>query len=158
MRWSQAYRERAGHHDTIDTVDTLGAQAPETVHSVNTVNSVMPGTGGDMASRAAGRSAHTVNSVNSVTAAKAGEIISPPFVNDPIERAAIQAEGLPVRRIRKRMMSWARAEDEPQPGDYCGCCEGQLWWTESEGSRGWCCCRCHPPCHLQPGEFRAVAT
>ncbi len=47
-----------------------------------------------------------------------------PFVDDPEERAAIQTEAMPVRRIRKRMTSWVQASDEPQPGDHCGCCSG----------------------------------
>jgi len=78
--------------------------------------------------------------------------------DDAAERAAIQSEGIAVQRIRKRMMSWARPDDLPQPGDYCGCCSGSLWWMESEAPRGWCCCRCHPPVHLQAGQFRVVAT
>jgi len=78
--------------------------------------------------------------------------------DDPIERAAIQAEAMPVRRTRKRMMSWAQAEDIPKPGDYCGCCSGSLWWSDTDPPRGWCCTTCHPPCHLQAGQFRAVAT
>jgi hypothetical protein len=86
------------------------------------------------------------------------ESTSQPFVDDPAERAAIQAEAMPVRRIRKRMMSWARADDEPQPGDYCGCCKGSLWWTETETPKGWRCHWCHPPVHLPPGAFRVVAT
>ncbi len=32
-----------------------------------------------------------------------------PFVNDPVERAAIQTEEQPVRRLRKRMTNWAQA-------------------------------------------------
>ncbi len=92
-----------------------------------------------------------------------GQIVAPepgnrPFVDDPEERAAIQTEAMPVRRIRKRMTSWVQASDEPQPGDHCGCCSGSLWWTQSEAPRGWCCCRCRPPVHLPPGAFRVVAT
>lgn len=59
---------------------------------------------------------------------------------------------------RRRPVSWARPDILPQPGDVCGCCGGSKWWTSSPTPDGWCCCRCHPPCHLQPGEFRAVAT
>ena len=81
-----------------------------------------------------------------------------PFITDPIERAAIQAEALPVRRIRKRPVSWARPDDEPAPGDYCGCCSGLLWWIDTDPPRGWRCACCYPPCHLQAGQFRAVAT
>ena len=79
-----------------------------------------------------------------------------PFVNDPIERAAIQAEaeGLPVRHLRSRYVG----DNEPQPGDYCGCCHASLWWTETEEPKGWRCSRCHPPAHLQVGHFRVVAT
>jgi len=81
-----------------------------------------------------------------------------PFVTDPVERAAIQAEAQPVRRIRKRPVSWARADDEPAPGDYCGCCSGSLFWSDTDPPRGWCCTTCHPPCHLQVGQFRVLAT
>jgi hypothetical protein len=77
-----------------------------------------------------------------------------PFVDDPEERAAIQAEALPVRHLRPR----AAGQGQPQPGDYCGCCKGSLWWTEAEAPKGWRCCCCHPPAHLAPGQFRAVAT
>ena len=132
MRWSQAYRARIGHHDTIDTMDTMGAKAPETAQSVH--------------------------SVKSVIVAKAGETASPPFVTDRVERAAIQAEAIPVRRIRKRPVSWARADDEPASGDYCGCCSGSLFWSDTDPPRGWCCTTCHPPCHLQADLFRVVAT
>jgi hypothetical protein len=79
-----------------------------------------------------------------------------PFADDPEERAAIEAEALPVRRLRPR----AAGPGQPQPGDYCGCCKGSLWWTETEAEtpKGWRCCCCHPPAHLAPGQFRAVAT
>ena len=77
-----------------------------------------------------------------------------PFVDDPIERAAIQAEAMPVRHLRPRVAG----QGQPQPGDYCGCCRGQLWWAETDTPKGWRCCRCHPPGHLQAGQFRAVAT
>jgi hypothetical protein len=89
---------------------------------------------------------------------KGGNSENRPFVDDPEERAAIQAEALPVQRRRKRMMSWAQPEDVPKPGDYCGCCEGQIWWTSAPVADGWCCCRCHPPACMEPGTFRAVAT
>lgn len=92
----------------------------------------------------------SVNTVNSVMAS--------PEVFAAIECAAIQAEGLPVRRERKRPVSWAQVEDEPAPGDFCGCCAGALWWSDTDPPRGWCCTICHPPCHLQPGQFRVVAT
>jgi hypothetical protein len=81
-----------------------------------------------------------------------------PFVNDPIERAAIQAEHLPARRLNKRSPSWSNPTDEPQPGDFCACCYGSLWWIETETPKGWRCCQCYGPAHLQPGAFRAVAT
>ncbi len=86
------------------------------------------------------------------------ENISRPFVNDPIERAAIQAEAMPVRHIRKRHPAWHDATDEPQPGDRCGCCAASIWWTETANPKGWRCHWCHPPAHLQPSAFRAVAT
>jgi hypothetical protein len=85
-----------------------------------------------------------------------GTPVPDPF--DAIERAAIQAEGQSVRRLRKRHVSWSRADDEPAPGDYCGCCAGQLFWSDTDPPRGWCCTTCHPPCHKQPGTFRVVAT
>ncbi len=72
-----------------------------------------------------------------------------PFVDDPIER-----EAMPVRHLRPR----AAGHGHPQPGDYCGCCKGSLWWTETETPKGWRCCCCHPPAHLEPGQFRAMAT
>lgn len=81
-----------------------------------------------------------------------------PFAADPVERAAIQAEAMPVRRLRKRMVSWEQADDEPQPGDFCGCCCGSLFWSDTDPPRGWCCTTCHPPVHLQAGQFRVVAT
>ncbi len=81
-----------------------------------------------------------------------------PFVNDPVERAAIQAEAMPVQRIRKRMVSWTRPDDVPQQGDYCGCCSGSLFWSDTYLPRGWCCTQCHPPVHLQAGQFRVMAT
>ena len=77
-----------------------------------------------------------------------------PFVDDPEERAAIQAGAMPVRHLRPRVAG----QGQPQPGDYCGCCRGQLWWAETDTPKGWRCCRCHPPGHLQAGQFRAVAT
>ena len=79
-----------------------------------------------------------------------------PFIDDPIERAAIQAEadGKPVQRLRSRYVG----DNEPQPGDYCGCCHSSLWWTEAEEPKGWRCSRCHPPANLQAGHFRVVAT
>ena len=80
-----------------------------------------------------------------------------PFVTDLVERAAIQAEAMPVRRERKRPVSWAPAEDCPAPGDFCGGCAGQLWWRDTDPPRGWCCCACHPPAHLLPEQFRVVA-
>jgi hypothetical protein len=81
-----------------------------------------------------------------------------PFVADPVERAAIEAESLPVQNVRKRPVSWARAADEPTTGDFCGCCGGHLWWSESDEPKGWRCCSCRPPAHLTAGAFRAVAT
>ena len=80
-----------------------------------------------------------------------------PFADDAEERAAIEAEDMPVRRTRKRMVSWANPDDIPQPGDYCGCCSGALWWTTT-ATDGWCCCCCHPPAHLKPPEYRVIAT
>ncbi len=77
---------------------------------------------------------------------------------DPVERAAIQAEAVPVLRLRKRHVSWSNAGDEPAPGDYCGCCSGQLFWCDTDPPRGWRCCRCHRPCLLEAGQFRVVAT
>lgn len=93
---------------------------------------------------------YCVNTVNSVTPS--------PDVFAAIERAAIQAEAIPVRLLRKRPVSWARAEDEPADGDFCGCCAGSLWWSDTDPPRGWCCTTCHPPCDLQAGQFRVVAT
>ena len=81
-----------------------------------------------------------------------------PFADDAEERAAIEAEDMPVRRTRKRMVSWANPDDEPQPGDCCGCCSGALWWTSSPAPDGWACCWCHPPAHLAAGQFHVVAT
>lgn len=80
------------------------------------------------------------------------------FSDDPEERAAIVAEDMPVRHTRKRMVSWADPDDEPQPGDCCGCCSGALWWTGTPAPDGWACCWCHPPAHLQPPEYRVIAT
>lgn len=77
---------------------------------------------------------------------------------EAIERSAIQAEALPARRERKRPVSWARAEDCPAPGDFCGCCAGQLWWSDTALPRGWRCCTCHPPVHLEDGQFRVAAS
>ena len=79
-------------------------------------------------------------------------------LEDSVERAAIQAEDQPVRRLRKRPISWARADDEPAPGDFCGCCSGSLWWSDTDPPHSWCCTTCHPPAHLQIGQFRVVAT
>lgn len=103
--------------------------------------------------RAAGQPGHSVNNVNIVTGAA-----NPLFFDDAVERAAIRAEALPVRRTRKRMVSWADPADVPQPGDYCGCCSGALWWTDATPPRGWCCTTCHPPAHLEAGQFRVAAT
>lgn len=82
----------------------------------------------------------------------------PNLFDDAVERAAIQAEGNPVRWERKRPVSWARTEDHLAPGDYCGCCAGLLWWTHTDPPRGWNCCGCNPPAHSQAGQFRVVAT
>jgi hypothetical protein len=134
MRWSQAYKARTDHRDTMDT---LGAQAPE------------PG--------------QSVKSVKSVIGAKNDNATQPPpgdapFIDDPVERAATEAEHLPVRNVRKRNVSWTPSSDEPAPGDYCACCGSHLWWTETTAPKGWRCTRCHPPAHLEAGGFRAVAT
>ncbi len=91
-------------------------------------------------------------------ATQADDSTGPNRFDDPVERAAIQAETIPARRERKRPVSWARAKDYPAPGDFCGCCAGQLWWSDTDPPRGWCCCTCHPPAHLQAGQFRVVAT
>jgi hypothetical protein len=77
---------------------------------------------------------------------------------DAIERAAIQAEDTPARRLRKRDVSWSRSDDAPAPGDYCACCSGSLWWTETAVSSGWRCCQCHPSAHLQAAQLTVVAT
>ena len=83
-----------------------------------------------------------------------GKIENQPIDPDPIERAAIEAEAMPVRRLRAR----AAGTGQPQPGDFCGRCAGAVWWIEAEAPKGWRCCCCHPPAHLRPGQFRALAT
>lgn len=78
--------------------------------------------------------------------------------DDVAERAAIQAEALPVRRLRSRPMSWAQAEDIPSPGDFCGCCAGALWWEAVPHRDGWHCAYCRSPSHLPAEKVRVVAT
>lgn len=73
--------------------------------------------------------------------------------DNPEERAAIKAEGRPVQRIRART-----GDSIPKIGDYCGCCKSSLWWTETEAPKGWRCCYCHPPAHLAPEKYKAMAT
>jgi hypothetical protein len=77
---------------------------------------------------------------------------------DAIERAAIASEHRPVERVRARMTSWSDHSDEPVTGDHCGCCKGQLWWSEADISNGWRCAVCHPHSHLAAYQIRAVAT
>lgn len=80
------------------------------------------------------------------------------LANDNPDPTATQTEPVSLPSMRKRPVSWSRAAGDPQPGDHCGCCVGRLWWTETEDPKGWRCTACHPPAHLQAGEFRAVAT
>lgn len=77
---------------------------------------------------------------------------------DAVEAAAIAVQDVPVERRRKRMVSWADPADVPQPGDFCGCCSGSLWWTRASVADGWCCCACHPATHLVPGQYVVRAT
>jgi hypothetical protein len=65
---------------------------------------------------------HTVNIVNNVIVTESENEAASDAVYEATERAAIQAEAMPARRHRKRPVSWARPDDEPMPGDYCGCC------------------------------------
>lgn len=74
------------------------------------------------------------------------------------EQAAPQTKPGAARRLNKRSPSWSSPNDEPQAGDFCACCEGSRWWSDTDPPRGWCCTTCHPPCHLQAAEFRVVAT
>lgn len=78
------------------------------------------------------------------------------------ERAAIIAEGehsnatAPVPH--KLPPSWADASINPTAGARCHCCKGSRWWCEAVNPSGWRCAGCHPPDHLQAGQFRVVAT
>jgi len=130
-RWSQTYKMRSGSYANIDNMDIIGGQQPERGHNVNNVNIVTPRPALDRHANIA---------------------------DDAIERAAIQAEALPVRRLHKRMVSWANMNDNPMPGDFCGCCFGALWWTAAPKANGWCCARCHPPAHLEAGQYEVRAT
>ncbi len=127
-RWGETYRARMKARDNVDIIDKVPPPSPARPQIVKIVNNV---SGGEPENDAAFEAA---------------------------ERAAIQAEAVPVRRLRKRHVSWSRAEDEPAPGDYCGCCSGQLFWCKTDPPRGWRCSTCHPPCHLLAGQFRVVAT
>ena len=136
-RWSEAFKALSSN-DTADTADTNPRSEGRRVF-VSAESAVSQGNG------------------NQNVGGESMSIDSAPYVDDPIERAAIEAEDKPARRVRKRPVSWARSDDEPAPGDFCGCCAGLLWWSNTDPPRGWCCCTCHPPAHLQPGQFRVVA-
>ncbi len=75
----------------------------------------------------------------------------------PLMPAPFQPEAAPARR-HKRSPAWPAPDDEPQPGDFCACCHGLLWWIETDAPKGWRCCRCYGPSHLQAGQFRVMAT
>jgi hypothetical protein len=44
----------------------------------------------------------------------------------------------------QRPPSWSGFKSTPSTGAWCSCCRGQYWLTTPDGSRGWCCVRCHP--------------
>lgn len=101
-----------------------------------------------------------------------------PFVDDPEERAAIQAEavcttqpntanGIPDREevhdkapegdaLQRRHLTPYSGDGEPTQGAWCGCCHSSRWWTETQDSKGWRCNMCHPPAHLKAGQFKIV--
>jgi hypothetical protein len=134
-RWSARYRAFYTA-DTVDTVDTVHGIAGSPPYSVNSVNSV------------------TKKNIVSDAGAGAGSPLDRPFSDDAEERAAIQAEALPVEQIA----IYTQRDRPPQPGEFCGGCRGRIFWTEVAASKGWRCCRCHGPAHLVAGEWQAVAT
>jgi len=80
----------------------------------------------------------------------------------PLPEALPEAEPDPFP-MGQRMPSWAQVEDQPQPGDWCGCCgrfkrSAGRWWREATEPRGWRCRTCHPPDHLPAAAVVAVAT
>jgi hypothetical protein len=152
-RWSETYKSKMPTSDNIDRIDNMKRAAGQPGHSVNIVNNVTVEGNESGAATAAVAASYNVNTVNIVTGT--ANLLS---FDDAVERAAIRAEALLVRRTRKRMVSWSNPADLPQPGDYCGCCSGALWWTDAATPRGWCCTTCHPPVHLEAGQFRVVGT
>jgi hypothetical protein len=61
------------------------------------------------------------------------------------------------RAADQRPPSWSGFHNTPAPGAWCSCCRGQSWWSARNGSRGWCCARCHP--HAAPaGVMLEVST
>lgn len=57
----------------------------------------------------------------------------------------------------QRPPSWSGFKNAPAPGAWCSMCRGQSRWTAHDGSRGWCCTRCHP--HAAPdGVMLEVST
>ena len=62
------------------------------------------------------------------------------------------------RAALKRPPSWSDSAALPSPGCWCSCCDGQRWWSEADGPKGWRCWTCHPGDHLTAAERREVRT
>lgn len=133
----------------VDSVDSVDSPKNRPIGTIGTIDN-----GGfiDIAPQELPQGGGAIGTIDTID--MRGKIENQRFDPDPIERAAIEAEAMPVRRLRAR----AAGTGQPQPGDFCGCCAGAVWWIEAEAPKGWRCCCCHPPAHLQPGQFRALAT
>ena len=103
-----------------------------------------------------------------------------PFVDDPEERAAIQAEAVRTAQpntansapsyeavndtvpeadaLQRRHLTPYSGDAKPKQGAWCGCCRSSRWWTEAQDPKGWRCHMCHQPAHLQAGQFKIVRT
>ena len=103
-----------------------------------------------------------------------------PFVDDPEERAAIQAEAVRTTQLnttnsapshevmndtapeadalQRRHLTPYSGNAKPTQGAWCGCCQSSRWWTETQDPKGWRCQMCHPPAHLKAEQFQIVRT
>lgn len=135
-RWSEAYKARALTSDSVDSVDNVPTPPAANPHSVNKVNSV------------------TVSSPLDDAASDAAF--------EATERAAIIAErqhgDARARIVHKLPPAWGDVAVMPTAGARCYCCRGARWWCEAVEPSGWRCAVCHPPGHLEPGNFLEVVT
>ena len=103
-----------------------------------------------------------------------------PCVDAPEERAAIQAEAIRTTQLnttsgvadreavcdrapeadalQRQHLTPYSGDAKPTQGAWCGCCRLSRWWTETQDPKGWRCHMCHPPAHLQAGQFKIVQT